>query len=101
MHAVHVHVHVRAESVRDFITATLENARNSLREPGIERFEVLQQADEPTRFILIEIYRDADAPAAHKETAHYKAWRGAVEPMMAEPRRSIRVHRIPPEPYEG
>ncbi len=100
MLAVHVHVHVKAESVPDFIAATLENARDSLREPGIARFDVVQQSDDPTRFVLVEVYRDTQAPAAHKETAHYKAWRDAVEPLMAEPRRSTRFHPILPEDHE-
>lgn len=96
---VHVHVHVKPESVDAFATATLENARNSVREPGVIRFDVVQQADDATRFVLVEIYRDADAPAAHKATAHYAAWRDAVEPMMAEPRRSVKyAARFPDAP---
>lgn len=90
MQIVHVHVRVKAESVDDFKTATLENARHSIQEPGIERFEVMQQADDPTRFVLIEAYRTSEAPAAHKQTAHYQKWRDAVESMMAEPRRSVK-----------
>lgn len=90
MQIVHVHVRVKAESVDDFKTVTLENARHSIQEPGIERFEVMQQADDPTRFVLIEAYRTPEAPAAHKQTAHYQKWRDAVESMMAEPRRSVK-----------
>ena len=87
---VHVHVHVKPEAVEAFRAASLENARASVGEPGIARFDVCQQADDPTRFVLVEVYRDADAPAKHKETAHYAAWRDAVAPMMAEPRRSVK-----------
>jgi autoinducer 2-degrading protein len=94
---VHVHVLVRPESVDAFRAATIENARNSVREPGIVRFDVVQQQDDPTRFVLVEIYRDADAPAAHKATAHYATWRDAVEPMMAEPRRSVKYGEVWPE----
>ena len=97
---VHVFVHVKPDSVDAFIEATRENARSSLREPGIARFDVVQQDDDPTRFVLIEAYRTADDPARHKETAHYAAWRDAVEPMMAEPRRSVKYHEIHPEPSE-
>src|SRR5690606_6844431 len=74
---VHVYVHVRPEAVEAFRAATLENARNSVREPGVVRFDVLQQEDDPTRFLLLEIYRTPEDPARHKETAHYAAWRDA------------------------
>ena len=95
---VHVFVHVKPESVDAFAAATIENARNSVREPGVVRFDVVQQEDDPTRFLLIEIYRTPEDPARHKETAHYAAWRDAVEPMMAEPRRSVRYRALFPEP---
>ena len=95
---VHVFVHVKPESVDAFAAATVENARNSVREPGVVRFDVIWQDDDPTRFVLVEIYRDGDAPAAHKATAHYAAWRDAVEPMMAEPRRSVKYRDVFPEP---
>jgi quinol monooxygenase YgiN len=95
---VHVHVHVKPDAVDAFTAATLENARNSIREPGVVRFDVVQQEDDPTRFLLVEIYRTATDPARHKETAHYAAWRDAVEPMMAEPRRSVKYHALFPEP---
>lgn len=95
---VHVFVHVKADSVAAFTAATLENARNSVLEPGVVRFDVVQQADDPTRFLLLEIYRTPDDPARHKETAHYAIWRDAVEPMMAEPRRSVKYHSLFPEP---
>ena len=92
MLVVHVHVHVKPEFVEDFHQAALENARNSVREPGIARFDVCQQADDPTRFVLVEVYRTPDAPAKHKETAHYAKWRDAVAPMMAEPRSSVKYN---------
>lgn len=90
MLAVHVHVHVKPDCVDAFIEATTENARNSIREPGIARFDVVQQQDDPTRFVLVEVYRTPEDPARHKETAHYAAWRDAVADMMAEPRSSVK-----------
>jgi (4S)-4-hydroxy-5-phosphonooxypentane-2,3-dione isomerase len=93
---VHVHVHVKPEFVDAFRLATKENARHSVREPGIARFDVLQQSDYPCRFVLVEVYRTPQAPAAHKETAHYAAWRDTVAPMMAEPRSSVKFDRIFP-----
>ncbi|HWD99492.1 MAG TPA: putative quinol monooxygenase [Bryobacteraceae bacterium] len=93
---VHVHVRVKPARVADFIQASAENASNSLREPGIERFDVIQRSDDPARFVLVEIYRDADAPARHKETAHYAAWRDAVADMMAEPRTSVKFANVFP-----
>lgn len=93
---VHVHVHVRPEAVEPFRAATLANARASVREPGVVRFDVIQQADDPTRFVLVEIYRDGEAPAAHKATAHYAAWRDAVADMMAGPRSSTRYEAVFP-----
>lgn len=93
---VHVHVHVRPEHLDAFIAATLANARASLREPGIARFDVVQQNDDPTRFVLVEAYRTNDAPAAHKETAHYGAWRDTVAPMMASPRTSTKFTNLHP-----
>jgi quinol monooxygenase YgiN len=100
MIVVHVHVHVRPNSVEDFRAATLENAANSLREPGIARFDVIQQAEDERRFILVEVYRTAEAMAAHKQTAHYAKWRDAVAPMMAEPRTSRKYSNVYP-PDEG
>jgi autoinducer 2-degrading protein len=97
MHIVHVHVHVRPEYVEAFKQATLENARKSIQEAGNIRFDVLQQAEDPARFVLVEIYRTAEASAAHKETAHYKLWRDAVMKMMTEPRQGIRYANIFPE----
>jgi (4S)-4-hydroxy-5-phosphonooxypentane-2,3-dione isomerase len=95
---VHVFVHVKSQDVDAFIAATLENARNSVREPGVVRFDVVQQDDDPTRFLLIEIYRTPADPARHKDTAHYAAWRQAVESMMAEPRRSVKYRALFPQP---
>ncbi len=83
---VQVFIHVKPEMLDAFIAATLDNARNSAQEPGVIRFDMLQQSDDASRFSLIEIYRDADAPVAHKATAHYERWRIAVEPMLAAPR---------------
>jgi (4S)-4-hydroxy-5-phosphonooxypentane-2,3-dione isomerase len=97
MLVVHVSVHVKPECVADFIAATRENARHSVREPGITRFDVVQQADDPTRFVLVEAYRTPEAPAAHKETAHYATWRDAVAPMMASPRSSVKFASLFPD----
>lgn len=96
MLVVHVHVQVKPECVAAFRDATLANARQSLQEPGIARFDVLQQPDDPARFILVEVYRTPDAPAAHKETAHYATWRDTVAPMMAVPRQSVKLTNLFP-----
>ena len=95
---VHVFVHVKPDAVDAFAAATLENARNSVQEPGVVRFDVVRQEDDATRFVLIEIYRSPADPARHKETAHYQTWRDTVEPMMAEPRRSVKYHALFPDP---
>ena len=96
---VHVFVHVKPDCIAAFEAASLDNARHSLQEPGIARFDVIQQADDPTRFVLVEAYRDAAAPVRHKETAHYARWRDAVADMMAEPRSSVKyVNRFPVDP---
>ncbi len=97
MLVVHVHVRVKPESVEAFKSATTANARASVQEPGIARFDVIQQQDDPTRFVLVEVYRTAEAPAAHKETKHYQTWRDAVASMMAEPRASLKFSNIYPE----
>jgi quinol monooxygenase YgiN len=97
MQIVHVHVHVKLEFVEAFKQATIENASHSIHEAGIARFDVIQQTDDPTKFILVEIYKTADAPAAHKETAHYRLWRDTVMKMMAEPRQGIKYTNIFPE----
>ncbi len=96
MFIVHVHVHVKPESVAAFQEATLENARNSVQEPGIARFDVLQKLDDPTRFVLVEVYRTPEDPARHKETAHYQIWRETVAEMMAEPRHSLKYANLFP-----
>ena len=97
MYIVHVFVHVKPDQIEAFKTATTENARNSVREPGIARFDVLQQQADPARFVLVEVYRTAGDPARHKETAHYQIWRDSVEPMMAEPRTAIRYVNVFPD----
>jgi autoinducer 2-degrading protein len=97
MLVVHVHVHVRPESVQAFREATIENARNSIQEPGIARFDVVQQTDDPTRFVLVEAYHDEAATKAHKETAHYAKWRDTVAPMMAETRASVKFTNLFPD----
>ena len=98
MHIVHVHVKVKPESVAAFRQASIENARNSIQEPGIARFDVVQQEDDETSFVLVEAYRTPDAPAAHRETTHYARWRDTVEPMMAEPRRKATYNAVFPDP---
>jgi autoinducer 2-degrading protein len=100
MLVVHVQVHVKPESVEAFKAATLANARASVQEPGIARFDVVQQQDDPTRFVFVEAYRTAQAPAAHKETQHYQTWRDAVAPMMAEPRTSVKFANVFPDGEE-
>ena len=94
---VHVHLHVKTECIEAFQKITLENACASIKEPGIARFDVVQQSDDPTRFVLVEVYRTADAPAKHKETAHYAKWRDTVAPMMAEPRFSVKFNKLYPD----
>ena len=96
MLVVHVQVHVKPEFVEDFRQASLENARQSVREAGIVRFDVIQQSDDATRFVLVEVYRTADDPARHKETAHYQTWRDTVAEMMAEPRSSVKFANVFP-----
>jgi len=98
MWIVHVHVHVKPEHVEKFREATIENASNSVKEPGIARFDVIQQADDPTRFVLVEVYRTKDATVAHKETAHYNAWLAKVTDMLAEPRSRVAYGNVfPPD----
>ncbi len=100
MLVVHVHVHVKPEHLAAFRQATLDNARHSVQEPGIARFDVVQQADDPARFTLVECYRTPEASATHKQTAHYLRWRDAVADMMAEPRTSVKYANVFP-PDEG
>lgn len=94
---VHVFVHVKPDQVEAFKAATLENARNSVQEPGIARFDVIQQKDDPACFVLVEVYRTPEDPAKHKETTHYQKWRDTVADMMAEPRTSIKYTNVFPD----
>ena len=97
MFIVLVYMHVKLESIKIFKEATLENARNSMREPGIARFDVAQQLDDPTKFVLVEVYRTPEDPGEHKKTAHYQTWRDTVADMMAEPRNSIKYTNVFPD----
>ena len=94
---VHVFVHVKPDQLEAFEMATLENARNSIQEPGIARFDFIRQQDDPTRFVLVEVYRTSEDPGKHKETAHYQKWRDAIAEMMAEPRTSIKYTNVFPD----
>jgi autoinducer 2-degrading protein len=94
---VHVFVHVKPEFVDAFSQASLENARNSINEPGIARFDVIRQTGDPTRFLLVEVYRTPQAPGQHKDRSHYQTWRDKVAPMMAEPRKSITYMNVFPD----
>lgn len=96
MQIVLVHVHVKPGFIEAFKQASLENASNSVKEAGIARFDVIQQVEDPARFILVEVYKTAEAPAAHKETKHYALWRDTVTEMMAEPRQGIKYTNIFP-----
>jgi len=101
MYVVCVHVHVKPADREAFVAATLRNAQSTINEPGNLRFDVLQQVDDPNRFLLYEVYRDEAAMNAHKETAHYAAWRDAVEPWMAEPRQGVKhVGLFPGDPRQ-
>jgi (4S)-4-hydroxy-5-phosphonooxypentane-2,3-dione isomerase len=94
---VHVHVQVKPGSEDSFIAATLENARNSVKEPGVARFDVIRETDDPSSFVLVEVYRDADAAVRHKGTLHYGVWRDAVAEMMAAPRVGVKYQNVFPE----
>jgi (4S)-4-hydroxy-5-phosphonooxypentane-2,3-dione isomerase len=95
---VHVHVRVKPERVEDFKQATIVNAASSVKEPGVARFDVIQDAADPTRFVLVEVYRSAEAPARHRETAHYQAWAAAAGDMLAEPRTRVTYSNVfPPD----
>jgi (4S)-4-hydroxy-5-phosphonooxypentane-2,3-dione isomerase len=96
MNIVQVYIHVMPEHIEAFIQATIENARSSREEPGVARFDFLQQSDDPTRFLLTEVYKDDEAPKRHKETNHYLRWRDTVEGMMVEPRQGIKYANIFP-----
>lgn len=100
-HLVHVFVSVKPGTEEAFKTASLANARSSALEPGIARFDVIQQIDDPSKFVLVEVYKNDDAPAAHKETEHYNTWRETVADMMAEPRSAIKYKNIFPATSEG
>jgi len=95
-----VHVHVKPEFIDSFKTATLDNASNSVNESGVARFDIYQQSDDPSRFSLVEIYRSEDAPAKHRETAHYARWRDTVAEMMVEPRTRITYDIVYPTTSE-
>jgi autoinducer 2-degrading protein len=101
MLVVHVHARVRPQQVAEFLAATLVNAKASLGEPGVIRFDVIQDQADPAHVVLVEVYRDDDAAAAHKQTPHYAAWRDAVAEMMAEPRESTRFAAVFPDEAEG
>ncbi len=96
MLVVHVHVRVEPEHVEDFLAATLVNARASLAEPGVLRFDVIQDDADPAHVVLVEVYRDPDASAAHKQTPHYATWRDHVAEMMAQPRASTKFSAVFP-----
>ncbi len=97
MFIVHVHVRVNQDDIEAFRSATLLNASASCREPGVARFDVVQQQDDPTRFVLVEVYRTPEAAIAHKETAHYATWRDTVASMMADPRQGVKYTNVFPE----
>jgi autoinducer 2-degrading protein len=97
MFVVHVFVHVKPDTIDAFKSASLENAQNSVQEPGIARFDVIQELEDPTKFVLVEVYRTPEDPAKHKETAHYKKWRDTVADMMATPRSAIKYGNIFPD----
>jgi (4S)-4-hydroxy-5-phosphonooxypentane-2,3-dione isomerase len=97
MLVVHVHIQVKPEFIEAFKEATIANARASVKEPGIARFDFAQEQEDPARFVLVEVYRTPEASAAHKETRHYQVWRDAVAPMMAAPRRSMKFTNVFPD----
>lgn len=94
---VHVYIQVKPGTEDAFIEAALENARNSVQEPGVARFDVIRETADPTRFVLLEVYRSADAAAQHKETAHYAKWRDTVSEMMAIPRVGVKFENLLPD----
>jgi (4S)-4-hydroxy-5-phosphonooxypentane-2,3-dione isomerase len=97
MNIVLVRVQVKSDCIEEFKAATVENAACSIQEPGVARFDLLQESADPCRFLLVEVYRNAGAPALHKQTAHYAKWRDAVAPMMAEPRTGTGYTNIFPD----
>jgi quinol monooxygenase YgiN len=96
MMVVHVHISVKPECVAAFREATIANAKESVKEPGIARFDLVQQTDDPTHFVIVEAYRDPNDQAKHRETRHYQIWRDAVAPMMAEPRNGVKYGAVYP-----
>ncbi|HVO44379.1 MAG TPA: putative quinol monooxygenase [Aggregatilineales bacterium] len=96
MYTVHVQIKVKPEFLEAFLQATYENARNSIQEAGITRFDVLQQEDEPTHIVLVETYGSPEDQAAHRETQHYTQWRDAVTVMMQEPRVGVKFKQLYP-----
>ncbi len=94
---VHVFIHVKPDCIDAFKNVTSDNARNSIQEKGVARFDVIQQQDDPARFVLMEAYRSVAATSDHKQTSHYKLWRDTVEAMMAEPRKSNRYTNVFPD----
>ena len=96
MYIVHIFIRVKAEHIEAFKAVAMDNARHSLQEPGVARFDVIQQADDPTRFALVEVYRSEQDVERHKQTAHYARWRELAEPMMAEPRTRVIYDNVYP-----
>ena len=96
MYVTIVHVKVKEGSVEDFIAATLENHRESIREPGNMRFDVLQDPEDPSVFLLYEAYENEEQSAAHKDTPHYLKWRESVADWMAEPRKGVKYKVLAP-----
>lgn len=97
MHIVFVHVNVKHDFIEDFRLASIENARNSFQEPGVARFDIVQSSDDPTKFVLVEVYKTLADAGKHKETAHYARWRDAVSEMMAEPRVGLKYINVFPD----
>jgi quinol monooxygenase YgiN len=97
MFVIHVHAQIKPPYIKDFKAACIANAKESVKEEGIARFDIVQQQDDPTRFVLIEVYRNKDAPAKHKETLHYRDWRDKVLLMMAQPRKSSFFTNVYPD----
>ena len=100
MHIVHVHIRVKPDAVGAFITATLANENASVKETGIARFDVIRLADDPTRFMLVEVYRTPADQLKHRETLHYATWRDSVVDMMAEPRAATKYINVFPADEE-
>jgi len=97
---VHVFIKIKPDMLEPFKAATLKNAQNSIKEPGILRFDFIQQEDDPLSFLLVEVYKDSNAIAQHKETSHYDEWCKSAEQMIAEPRKRIKYVNIFPEDKE-